>query len=168
MKVLNYLFKVLSWIVIAVIVIYIAVAAPILMGFRPVVVLSGSMKPTFPIGSIVYYHKCSFEELQAGDPITFRAGNAMVTHRITTVNGISRTVVTKGDNNETEDPTPIDEDKIVGKATKFAITYAGYFVTYGKKPIAIALMAAILLINYTLENFCAKQKGEKKDEEKKE
>ena len=157
MKVLNYLFKVLSWIVIAVIVIYIAVAAPILMGFRPVVVLSGSMKPTFPIGSIVYYHKCSFEELQAGDPITFRAGNAMVTHRITTVNGISRTVVTKG-----------DKDKIVGKATKFAIPYAGYFVTYGKKPIAIALMAAILLINYTLENFCAKQKGEKKDEEKKE
>lgn len=166
MKVLNYLFKGLSWIVIAVIVMYMAIAAPLIMGFRPVVVLTGSMQPTFPVGSIVYYHKCAFEDLQEGDPITFKAEDALVTHRITTVNGISRTVVTKGDNNPTEDPAPVEEDQIVGKTTKFAIPFAGYFVTYGKKPVAIALMAAILLINYVLENLCSGQKGEKKDEKK--
>lgn len=166
MKVLNYLFKGLSWIVIAVIVMYMAIAAPLIMGFRPVVVLTGSMQPTFPVGSIVYYHKCAFEDLREGDPITFKAEDALVTHRITTVNGISRTVVTKGDNNPTEDPAPVEEDQIVGKTTKFAIPFAGYFVTYGKKPVAIALMAAILLINYVLENLCSGQKGEKKDEKK--
>lgn len=166
MKLLNYLFKALSWIVIAAIVVYMAIAAPILLGFKPVVVLSGSMEPTFPVGSIVYYHKCSFEELAEGDPITFRADESLVTHRITTVNGLSRTVVTKGDNNTTEDPVPVEENEIVGKATQFAIPYAGYFVIYGKKPISIAVMAAILLINYALESFCSGQKGEKKDEEK--
>lgn len=166
MKILNYLFKGLSWIVIAVIVMYMAIAAPLIMGFRPVVVLTGSMQPTFPVGSIVYYHKCAFEDLQEGDPITFKAEDALVTHRITTVNGISRTVVTKGDNNPTEDPAPVEENQIVGKTTKFAIPFAGYFVTYGKKPVAIALMAAILLINYVLENLCSGQKGEKKDEKK--
>ena len=159
MKILNYLFKGLSWIVIAVIVMYMAIAAPLIMGFRPVVVLTGSMQPTFPVGSIVYYHKCAFEDLQEGDPITFKAEDALVTHRITTVNGISRTVVTKGDNNPTEDPAPVEENQIVGKTTKFAIPFAGYFVTYGKKPVAIALMAAILLINYVLENLCSGQKG---------
>ena len=168
MKILNYLFKGLSWIVIAVIVMYMAIAAPLIMGFRPVVVLTGSMQPTFPVGSIVYYHKCAFEDLQEGDPITFKAEDALVTHRITTVNGISRTVVTKGDNNPTEDPAPVEENQIVGKTTKFAIPFAGYFVTYGKKPVAIAVMAAILLINYVLENLCSGQKGEKKDDEKKE
>lgn len=168
MKVLNYLFKGLSWIVIAVIVMYMAIAAPLIMGFRPVVVLTGSMQPTFPVGSIVYYHKCDFEDLREGDPITFKAEDALVTHRITTVNGISRTVVTKGDNNPTEDPAPVEEDQIVGKTTKFAIPFAGYFVTYGKKPVAIAVMAAILLINYALENLCSGQKGEKKYDEKKE
>ena len=168
MKILNYLFKGLSWIVIAVIVMYMAIAAPLIMGFRPVVVLTGSMQPTFPVGSIVYYHKCAFEDLQEGDPITFKAEDALVTHRITTVNGISRTVVTKGDNNPTEDPAPVEENQIVGKTTKFAIPFAGYFVTYGKKPVAIALMAAILLINYALENLCSGQKGEKKYDEKKE
>ena len=166
MKILNYLFKGLSWIVIAVIVMYMAIAAPLIMGVRPVVVLTGSMQPTFPVGSIVYYHKCAFEDLQEGDPITFKAEDALVTHRITTVNGISRTVVTKGDNNPTEDPAPVEENQIVGKTTKFAIPFAGYFVTYGKKPVAIALTAAILLINYVLENLCSGQKGEKKDEKK--
>lgn len=166
MKVLNYLFKMLSWIVIAAIVIYMAVAAPIIMGFRPVVVLSGSMEPTFPVGSIVYYHKCDFEELQVGDAVTFKAEDTLVTHRITTVNGISRTVVTKGDNNSTEDPVPVEENEIVGKATNFAIPYAGYFVIYGKNPIAIVIMAMILLINYVLESFCSRQKGDKKSEEK--
>lgn len=166
MKGLNYLFKALSWIVIAAIVIYMAIAAPIIMGFRPVVVLSGSMEPTFPVGSIVYYHKCDFEKLQVGDPVTFKAENALVTHRITTVNGISRTVVTKGDNNTTEDPVPVEENDIVGKATDFAVPYAGYFVIYGKKPAAIAGMAAILLINYVLESFCFKSKGDKKSEKK--
>lgn len=60
------------------------------------------------------------------------------------------------------------EKQIVGKTTKFAIPFAGYFVTYGKKPVAIAVMAAILLINYALENLCSGQKGEKKYDEKKE
>ena len=166
MKLLNFLFKILSWIVIAAIVIFMVIAAPILMGFRPVVVLSGSMEPTFPVGSIVYYHACSFEELEVGDPITFRAEDALVTHRITTVNGISRTVVTKGDNNETEDPVPVEESEIVGKATKFAVPYAGYFVMYGKQPIAIAIMAGILLIDYILESIVSGKKEEKKDEEK--
>lgn len=166
MKGLNYLFKGLSWIVIAAIVIYMAIAAPLLLGFRPVVVLSGSMKPAFPVGSIVYYHECRFEELKVGDPVTFQAEDSLVTHRITTVNGISRTVVTKGDNNDTEDPVPVEEKNIVGKATKFAIPYAGYFVTYGKRPVAIIVMAAILLINYVLESFCSRQKGEKKNEGK--
>lgn len=116
----------------------------------------------------MYYHKCDFEDLREGDPITFKAEDALVTHRITTVNGISRTVVTKGDNNPTEDPVPVEEEQIVGKTTKFAIPFAGYFVTYGKKPVAIAVMAAILLINYALENLCSGQKGEKKYDEKKE
>ena len=167
MKAVNRIFKVLSWIVIVVIVAYVAIAAPIVMGYRPVVVLSGSMTPTYPVGSIVYYHNCNFEELTVGNAITFRAGDSLVTHRITTVNKDSGTVVTKGDNNETEDPNPVEANEIVGKATGFAIPYAGYFVTYGKKPVAIVVMAAILLINYVLEKLFSGQKGEKKRGKKK-
>lgn len=168
MKGLNQLFKLLSWVVIAVIALYLAVAAPILLGYHPMVVLSGSMEPTYPVGSIIYYQKCTFEELEEGDPLTFYAGEALVTHRITTVNAISRTVITKGDNNETEDPVPVEEEKIVGKATRFSIPYGGYFVTYGKQPAIIIIMASILFINYLLEGIVLKQeKSEETNEEKK-
>lgn len=169
MKVLNQLFKMLSWIVIAAIVIYLAIAAPIIFGYRSMVVLSGSMEPTYSVGSIIYYHECEFEELEVGDPVTFYAGESLVTHRITTVNGLSRTVVTKGDNNMSEDPVPVEGNKIVGKATDFSIPYAGYFVSYGKHPAAIAVMAVILLLNYVLEKIVSKRKegGETNEKEKK-
>ena len=166
MKGITYLFKVLSWIVIAAIVAFLAIAAPILAGFHPVVVLSGSMEPAFPVGSIIYYHSCNFEELKVGDVVTFQAENSLVTHRITAVNEVSRTVNTKGDGNSTEDPVPVEEDEIVGKAADFAIPYAGYFVTYGKEPAAIAGMAVILLVDYVLEKIYSGQKGEKKFENK--
>lgn len=160
MKIVNQLFKMMSWIVIAVIVLYISIAAPILFGYRPMVVLSGSMEPTYAVGSIIYYHECTFEELEEGDPITFYAGESLVTHRIMEVNGFSRSVITKGDHNTTEDPVPIEESEIVGKATQFAIPFAGYFVNYGKHPAVIAGMAVILLLNVVLESLVSQKEGE--------
>ena len=149
---------------IAAIVIYLAVAAPVIMGFHPVVVLSGSMEPAIPVGSLIYYHSCRFEALKTGDVVTFKSGDSLVTHRITAVNGISRTVNTKGDNNPSEDPNPVAENEIAGRTAEFAIPYAGYFVINGKKPAAIAIMAVILLIDYVLEKVYLGQKGEKKHE----
>lgn len=167
MKLLNQVFKELSWLVTAIIVVYMVIAAPILLGYRPLVVLSGSMEPTYPIGSIIYYHECSFEEIEAGDPVTFRAGNSLVTHRVTEIDEDSRTLTMKGDNNLSEDPIPLEETEIVGKATGFAIAFAGYLVTYGKNPTVIAGMAVILLLNYVLEGIVSKQKeGRKSDEQK--
>lgn len=168
MKVWNQIFKVLSGVVIAAIVVYMAVAAPILVGYRPMAVLSGSMEPTYPVGSIIYYQKCDFDELEAGDPVTFYAETSMVTHRITQMDDILKTVVTKGDHNQTEDPVPIEAAKIAGKATDFAIPYAGFLVTYGKNPMIIAGMAVILLLNYIFEGMVSEPKeGKEIDDQKK-
>lgn len=168
MKTLNLLFKMLSWIVVAAIAVYLAIAAPILLGYRPMIVLSGSMEPTYPVGSITYYHKCTFDELEEGKPLTFYSGESLVTHRITTINELSRTVITKGDNNTAEDPVPVEENQIVGQATDFAIPFAGYFVTYGKHPAVIAGMFAILLFHYGLDSIVSKREkeGEESNEKK--
>lgn len=157
----------LSGIVIAAIVVYMAIAAPILLGYRPMAVLSGSMEPTYPVGSIIYYQECDFDELESGDPVTFYADTSLVTHRITQKDESARAVVTKGDNNQTEDPVPVEESRIAGKATEFAIPYAGFFVIYGKTPIAVAGMAVILLLSYILEGMVSEQKeGNKENEQK--
>ena len=168
MEIINKIFKVLSWIVVAAIIVYIMIAAPVIAGYRPVVVLSGSMEPTYPVGCVTYYHSCDFSKLQAGDAITLNAGDSMVTHRIVKKNELSGNVETKGDNNPTQDPNPVDMDDIVGKTADFKIPFAGYFVIFGKKPAVIAAMILILLANYVLERLTDKRKRRGKHETQKE
>ena len=136
----------------------ILIAAPILAGFRPVIVLSGSMEPTYPVGCVTYYKACDFSEIAEGDVITFQAGDSMVTHRAVKVNGLSGTVVTKGDNNLSEDPNPVERSKIIGKTVKFKVPFAGYLVAYGRQPAAISVMVLILLISFILEKLTGKKK----------
>ncbi len=158
MRILNSVFKILSWAVIAAVVIFIMIAAPVVAGFRPVIVLSGSMIPSYPVGCITYYHSCDFSDLAVGDAVTYKAGDSFVTHRIVKVNGLSGTVVTKGDNNATEDSQPVEESQIAGKAVKFRIPWAGYFVSCGRRPVSIAIMVQIMLISYIIEKLYEKKK----------
>ena len=55
--------------------VYALICLPGLFGYKPLVVLSGSMTPTYKIGSIIYYHKVPQSELKKGDAITFKIGN---------------------------------------------------------------------------------------------
>lgn len=164
MNILNRVFKVLSWVVAAAIIIFVMIAAPIVAGYRPVIVLSGSMEPNYHVGCVTYYHSCDFTDLQVGDVITFEASGAMVTHRIIKINGLSGNVETKGDSNPTQDPNPVEASEIVGKTVNFQIPFAGYFVGYGKKPVTIAIMIQILLINFLLEKLCSNERKEEKHE----
>lgn len=148
------LFDILSWPVYICIAAYLLIAAPLAAGFRPVVVLSGSMEPTYHVGSIIYYKAASFDRIEIGDPITFRAGEggSLVTHRVVERQEISQEFITKGDANNTADPNPVSYSSVVGKAAAVSIPLAGYFVTYGKKPAVIAVMAVILVIGMILDN----------------
>lgn len=41
------------------------------LGLTPYAVLSGSMEPTYRVGSLIYVKKVDPAEVQVGDPITF-------------------------------------------------------------------------------------------------
>jgi len=49
-KVVSYL-SILCYVVIIALVL---ILAPMVVGYKPVVVLSGSMEPTYPVGSLIY------------------------------------------------------------------------------------------------------------------
>ena len=57
MRLIKGFVNILTWIVYACIACYLLIAAPMLAGYHPVVVLSGSMEPTYHVGSIIYYKK---------------------------------------------------------------------------------------------------------------
>jgi len=122
---------------------------PFVMGYKPVVVLSGSMEPTYPVGSMIYYKASNFEDINEGDVITFRlGGGALATHRVIQKNEETREFTTKGDNNETEDTKPIRYEEVVGKTGNIAIRYVGYVGTYIKEvPVMVALGAILILLS---------------------
>lgn len=166
MKIIKGIFNILSWAVYACIICYLLIASPMVAGYRPVVVLSGSMEPTYHVGSVIYYKHADFADINVGDAITFRAGEAsMVTHRVTQKGELSGTFTTKGDANMSEDPNPVDYSQVLGKVLKFSIPMAGFFVGYSKNFMVIGLMAAVIIINILLDSlFPTKKKGEERTE----
>ena len=139
--------RVLNRIVYVVLIISIAAVAPILFGFRPMVVLSPSMEPAYPVGSLIYYKSAEFGEIQTGDAITFEIGGGnLATHRIVEVNAATQEFVTKGDNNPSNDPNPVSYARVEGKTTPFAVPYLGYFAKTLQNWYVIAVMAVILLL----------------------
>ena len=120
---------------------------PMIVGFRPVVVLSGSMEPTYPVGSVIYYKAAEYKDINVGDAITFGIGeNSLATHRVIGKDDANQELRTKGDNNPTEDPNPVLYTNVAGKTAKLAIPYAGIISTYLKEIPVIIIIAAVLII----------------------
>ena len=57
------------------------------LGLTPYAVLSGSMEPTYHVGSLIYVKKVDPAEVQVGDPITFVVNDDLLvaTHRVVDV-----------------------------------------------------------------------------------
>jgi signal peptidase I, archaeal type len=160
------LLRMLNWVVYIILIILVAAVAPILFGFRPMVVLSPSMEPTYPVGSLIYYKNAGFDDIQIGDAITFKIGdNSLATHRVVEVNADTQELVTKGDNNPSNDPNPVAYTRVEGKTTPFAVPYLGYFTQALRNWYAIAIMAGIILIGIFFvpgkKKVKAEQDGEK-------
>ena len=135
-----------------------------LVGFTPYTVLSGSMEPTFHVGSVVYVKKVDPATLKVGDPITFYlTGNVVATHRIIEVHGAGTPDLgfrTQGDANETVDGiTPAAS--VIGKAT-FSVPYLGYISNYLKNPVGLICVvgtsAVVLIISTVIDGIFSKKK----------
>ena len=71
---------------------------------------TASMSPTIEIGDIVIVKLG--EQGKKRDIITYKSGNAFITHRIIEIDG--ENIIAKGDNNNTQD-NPIKKDDIIGR-----------------------------------------------------
>ena len=170
LKALQACFSFLTGAVYVAIVLSLLIAAPIMFGLRPVVVLSGSMEPAMPVGSIIYYKPATFEEISSGDAITFSIGEgSLATHRVIEVHEEDKSFTTKGDANPSEDTSPVLFSNVAGRALDVAIPYAGYFITYSQNWYVIAGMGLVLVIGLFItsnkEKAKAKRGGGAKREE---
>lgn len=152
MKIFKKIVHTLSWFCYLFIIVYALLCAPYIFGYKPLVVLTGSMEPTFKTGSIIYYKTVSKNEIKEGDIITFKSGDSLVSHR---VNKIENYIYeTKGDANNTVDANRIEFSDIVGKDTNINIPYVGYYVKYINDHMYILIIVAVVLVlDFILSNI---------------
>lgn len=145
---------------------------PSFFGWKPFIVLSGSMETKIMTGDIVIVKEVDTSNLKENDIIAFKAGeDSVITHRIieivTTEDGQVR-YKTKGDNNNVEDSEYVYPNQVEG-IYKTRIPKVGNFAMEIQKPkgmiIAIAIPLLFILLVQVLdgknEKEIAKQKEEK-------
>ena len=125
---------------------------PGMFGYSMYHVLSGSMEPEMPIGSLIYVHNGEPEDVEESDIIAFYGSvedSGIITHRVVKNNIVSGTFRTKGDANEKEDTTPVPYGNYIGKVT-LTVPYVGKVLTimtspYGKIAAACAVLLGVAL-----------------------
>ncbi|HSX09987.1 MAG TPA: signal peptidase I [Candidatus Saccharimonadales bacterium] len=111
-------------------------------GYHSYNVMTGSMTPNIPIGSLVLVHPGSYA---VGDIITFNRGPITVTHRL--VGQKNNQYITKGDANKIADPELVNKNDVIGKDL-LIIPFIGKFVDYLKTAPGFIIFVAIPILIY--------------------
>lgn len=138
-------------IILLILVIYLPLSVPRILGYDIYSVISGSMEPTIPVGSVAYTEAVDPAVLIPGDIVTFQPADAetAITHRVVQNNGNDRTLITKGDANADNDFRPVWYSDVKGLVV-FHAPYYGYFADLASEPAGkiaagVFAVAAILL-----------------------
>lgn len=142
-----------------------------IVGMQVFTVLSGSMEPTYHVGSLIYVKEVDPMQLQSGDVITFMLDeDTVATHRIVDVipDEEDPSVIrfqTKGDANDTVDGSLVHYKNILGTPV-FTIPRLGYLASYIQNPpgtyVAISAGAVLLALVFLPDVFGSDEKPVKK------
>lgn len=121
---------------------------PDILGYKPMIVLSGSMETALYTGDLVFVKIVNPDTLKNGDIIAFRNEvDTVTTHRIIDIvnkNG-QEYFKTKGDNNNIEDSNLVSVEDIEGVYV-FKIPKLGEALMILKEPRSLLLILLIILV----------------------
>jgi signal peptidase len=124
---------------------------PDFLGYKPFIVLSGSMEPTIKSGDVAIIKEIDPKVLKVNDVIAFKTGDVVVTHRITDVKNTKDGIayITKGDNNN-----GIDNKEVLPKDVEgiylSRIGGIGNFALFLQTPIGLLLFVVTPLVLFII------------------
>ena len=136
----------------ALVLVCLPLTVPRLFGYHIYSVVSGSMEPAIPTGSLVYIRETAPEDVEADDVIAFYSSAdsaSIITHRVVENRVLMGEFITKGDANQTEDMNPVPYSNLIGKVVRsFPEIGAMAQILTGKegKFIAAGVIAAALFL----------------------
>lgn len=129
------------------------VVVPKVMGATPLTVLTSSMEPRLPPGTLIVVGPINTDDLVIGDVATYqiRSGQPeVVTHRIIAISSStdgSRSFQFQGDNNSLPDPELVQSAQIQGRLW-YAVPWIGFannFVNGASRALIVPAVAVALL-----------------------
>ncbi|MEP6842477.1 MAG: signal peptidase I [Pseudolysinimonas sp.] len=131
------------------------VALPMLTKSTPYTVLTSSMNPTYPAGTLVVVKPTDAQQIHLGDVITYQLKSnqpEVITHRVISIvqpveAGDTVKFITKGDANSLADPVvkPIQVRGVVW----YAVPYIGWInnvINGGTRSVIVPLIAGLLFL----------------------
>jgi len=154
-RVLGWLGQVVAWsfVIVVVAVLTVTVLVPRVSGATPYTVLTSSMEPGMPAGTLVVVKPIDPSELGVGTVITYQLESgeeAVVTHRVVAVeNAINgeQTFLTQGDANDVVDAEPVRPAQIRGQRW-YSVPYLGHVnkvLTGSQRQLAVYIVGSLLL-----------------------
>jgi signal peptidase len=131
------------------------VVVPAAAGGQALTVLTNSMSPAFPPGTLVVIRPTPVSEIEVGDVLTYQiaSGDAsVVSHRVvarsTTLEG-ETTFTTRGDNNDVDDLSAVMPEQVRGTVW-YSIPMLGWVNTAltGETRALVLPLAAVALFGY--------------------
>ncbi len=111
-------------------------------------VISTSMDPTIPKGSLTINQEETFKELDDKDIITYKLLNSevFITHRITSIDKETEMITCKGDANEVVDPNDVSYSLQYKSSVLFYIPYLGYIAYFAKTIYGRILLITLIMV----------------------
>lgn len=140
---------------------------PSFFGWKPFIVLSGSMETEIFAGDVAVVKEVDTATLKKDDIIAFRSGDIVITHRIYDIVQEDGTIkyITKGDNNNTEDNGYVLPEQIEG-LYQFKISRLGNLAMFVQTPMGMIVCLSIPFIILVLVQITDTRKNKKYMEEK--
>lgn len=146
-----------------------------IVGINVLMVLSPSMEPKYPTGSLIYLVDVDPAKLEVDDVITYRISDkTTATHRIKEIvpDDNEPNIVrfrTKGDNNDDYDANLVEFEQIEGKVI-FCIPLLGRLAMYIQSPpgfyvaigTALVIILFVMIVDMVTDDKKAKNKNEHK------
>ena len=145
-----------SLVIIGVIILLIPLSLPRLFGFETYNVISGSMEPEIPVGSLVLVKYKDPAQIKEGEIVTYYSSGIPVTHRVTYNNSFEGYVTTKGDANEGEDLADVNYNELIG-VVEYHYPLLGmlgeYLSSFSGKLLVVELITCAFLLHIVADKI---------------
>ncbi|MFC4224797.1 signal peptidase I [Lysinibacter cavernae] len=133
------------------------IVVPRATGSTTYTILTNSMAPGLPPGTVIVTQPRAISDIRVGDVITYQVESgkpAVITHRVVGISTDTRgetAFITRGDNNSVNDPEPIIREQVLGVVI-YSVPYIGLAINAvtGNAKLLVPVLIAVVFILWGL------------------